>query len=190
MNFLLDGIKTVFKNFKPLSRPYFSLEENVIKFKISTDTFYKYNFDYIETKTRHDSYVLEAYTIDTGDLHIEYIHTDEDVSWNGQALSFLASLIKDNLKVDEMKLLEKKDFNHYTFLTYRIDNKYNLNIIYIYEEHREVFIVDTKGDLYENLLKAFQKSYSYGFEKNEQFSLSMNISLVKYNSLNNYFSLN
>ena len=190
MGVFVDALKSFFKTIKKLSRPYFSLEENELKFKIDSDNFYIFPIFNIEIKTRHDPYVLDAYTLQIKDIYIEYIHTDNDVSWNAQALSLFQNLLKDTLKFRSMELLEKKEFKHYEFLVYKINNEYILNIIYIYEIDKEVFIVDSKGELFEGLLKNFEKKYVYNFEKNKNISLSLNVSLVKNNAMNSYFSFN
>lgn len=189
MGIILDTLKSVFKTITKLSRPYFSLEENELKFKIDSDDFYKYPISNVETKTRHDSYVLEAYTLKTKDLFMEYIHIDSDVSWNSQALGSFISLLKENLKIRNMDLLEKKEFNHYEFLTYKIDGNYILNIIYIYEINKDIFIIDKQSELYENLLKNFQKDYKYTLEKNSNLNLEINVSLVKNNAMRSYFGI-
>ncbi len=189
MGIIVDSFKSLFKTIKKLSRPYFSLEENELKFKIDSDTFYKFPVLNMETKTRYDSYVLEAYTLKANNLHVEYIHTDNDVSWNGQAFSFFKDLLKENIKAKSMDLLEKKEFRHYEFLVYKINGQYILNLIYIYEINKEVFIVDTKGELYENLLKNFDKTYVYKFEKNQIDFMDLNLSLVKNNAMKSYFNL-
>lgn len=189
MGIIIDTLKSVFKTITKLSRPYFSLEENELKFKIDSDNFYKYPISNVETKTRHDSYVLEAYTLKTKDLFMEYIHIDSDVSWNSQALGSFISLLKENLKIRNMDLLEKKEFNHYEFLTYKIDGNYILNIIYIYEINKDIFIIDKQSELYENLLKNFQKDYKYTLEKNSNLNLEINVSLVKNNAMRSYFGI-
>jgi hypothetical protein len=189
MGLFLDTLASVFKSIKKLSRPYFSLEENDLKFKIDTDTFYKFPVKNVETKTRYDSYVLEAYTLKADNLHIEYIHTEDDISWNGQALSFFKDLLKDNIKARTMELLEQIEFSHYEFLVYKINDYFILNIIYIYEIDKEIFIIDTKGELYENLLKNFDKTYEYKFEKKPIDFESLNLSLVKNNAMKSYFTL-
>ena len=189
MGIIIDTLKSVFKTITKLSRPYFSLEENELKFKIDSDDFYKYPISNVETKTRHDSYVLEAYTLKTKDLFMEYIHIDSDVSWNSQALGSFISLLKENLKIRNMDLLEKKEFNHYEFLTYKIDDNYILNIIYIYEINKDIFIIDKHSELYENLLKNFQKDYKYTLEKNSNLNLDINVSLVKNNAMRSYFGI-
>ncbi|QKF67662.1 hypothetical protein AVENP_2134 [Arcobacter venerupis] len=189
MGLFLDTFTSVFKSIKKLSRPYFSLEENDLKFKIDTDTFYKFPIQNVETKTRYDSYVLEAYTLKADNLHIEYIHTEDDISWNGQALSFFKDLLKDNIKAKSMELLEQIEFSHYEFLVYKINDYFILNIIYIYEIDKEIFIIDTKGELYENLLKNFHKTYEYKFERKPIDFESLNLSLVKNNAMKSYFTL-
>lgn len=186
---LFEGLKFAFKKVTKLSIPYFSLEENDLRFKITSDYSFKYPISNIETKTRHNSYVLETYTLKTDDLYIEYIHTETSVTWNGQAFSFFLNLIKQDLKIKDMKLLEKKEFSHYEFLTYEINDDYILNFIYIYEISKEIFIIDFKGELYENLLRNFQKDYKYKYEKKEHHLVDLNTSLVKNNAIYDYFRM-
>lgn len=187
MGIFSDIINSVFKTITKLSRPYFTLEENDLKFKIDSDNFYLFPISNIETKTRHDPYVLDAYTMTANGLYIEYIHTDSDVSWNGQAFSFFISLLRHDLKANEMKLLEKKELKHYEFLVYEVDESYILNIIYIYEMNKDVFIIDLKGELYENLLRNFHRDYVYKFKKNDGIFPYINTSLVKNNAIYSYF---
>ena len=187
MSIIVDFFKSLFKTIKKLSRPYFSLEENELKFKIDSDTFYKFPILNIETKTRYDSYILDAYTLKADNIHLEYIHTDNDTSWNAQALSFFKDLLKESINPYSMDLLEKKEFRHYEFLVYKIDEKYILNIIYIYEIDKEIFIVDSKGELFEGLLKNFEKDYKYEFERNKKLNLTLNTSVVRNNAIQGYF---
>ena len=187
MGIIVDAFKSLFKTITKLSRPYFTLEENQLKFKIESDNFYYFPISNIETKTRHDPYVLEAFTLTAKQLYLEYIHTDMDVSWNGQAFSFFISLLKRDIRAKTMDLLEKKEFNHYDLMVYKIDNSYILNLIYIYEFDKEIFIVDLKGNLYEGLLKNFEKDYKYEFERNKKLNLTLNTSVVRNNAIQGYF---
>jgi len=190
MGFIKRAIKSFVKSFVNISRPIFTFEENQLKFKVDFDTFYTYNIgeDY-ETKTRHDPYVDEAYTLKTQNLFIEYIKTDVDVIWNGLASSFFVTLLKEKLKVNDLELLEKYEYEGYDFITYKIDKHFIINFIYIYEMHKEVFILDIKSELYENLLKNFDKDYKYKFEKNADDKMGFDFSLVKENAFNSYFAL-
>jgi hypothetical protein len=187
MGFMINILKSLFKTLTKLSRPHFSLEENELKFKIDSDNFYLFPISNIETKTRHDPYVLDAFTMTANDIYLEYIHTDTSTSWNGQAFSFFINLLKNDLKIKSMDLLEKKEFPFYEFLTYKINNSYILNFIYIYEINKEVFIVDLKAELYEKLLQKFEKDYKYEFERNKKLDLALNTSIVKNNAIYSYF---
>mgnify|MGYP000591298755 CR=1 FL=1 len=189
LNALYNALKYIFKKVTKLSIPYFSLEENYLKFKITSEFSFKFLLSNIETKTRHDAYVLDAYNLKTKDIYIEYIHTINGVIWNSQPFSAFLDLLKDELKTNSFKNIFKKSFSPYEFNIYEVDNVYKLYIIYIYEIDKEIFIVDSKGELYENLLRNFEKSYNCNFEKNENNHFDLNISLVKKNALNNYFKL-
>ena len=189
LNALYNALKYIFKKVTKLSIPYFSLEENYLKFKITSEFSFKFLLSNIETKTRHDAYVLDAYNLKTKDIYIEYIHTINGVIWNSQPFSAFLDLLKDELKTNSFKNIFKKSFSPYEFNIYEVDNVYKLYIIYIYEIDKEIFIVDTKGELYKNLLSNFEKSYNCNFEKNENNCFDLNISLVKKNALNNYFKL-
>lgn len=189
LNALYNALKYIFKKVTKLSIPYFSLEENYLKFKITSEFSFKFLLSNIETKTRHDAYVLDAYNLKTKDIYIEYIHTINGVIWNSQPFSAFLDLLKDELKTNSFKNIFKKSFSPYEFNIYEVDNVYKLYIIYIYEIDKEIFIVDSKGELYENLLRNFEKSYNCNFEKNENNHFDLNISLVKKNALYNYFKL-
>lgn len=186
---LFEVLKFAFKKVTKLSIPYFSLEENDIKLKISTDCFYKHTLYNIEMKTRHDSYVYEAYTIKSDNVFLEYIHTYEDVYWNKDSFSSFLSLLKDALKATNFEKLEQKSFTHYDFYAYRVDDSYNIFLISLYEMNKNLFIVDFKGDLYTNLILNFDKTYIFNYENKKALKCDINISLVKNNAMNEYFKL-
>ena len=112
----------------------------------------KFDFYYFlrKSRVRHDPYVYEAYTLKANNIFIEYIHTLNDVMWNSEPFSDFLNLLKDELKVYSFENLEKISHTHYEFNIYRVNNEFNLYLIYIYEMNKEIFIVDTKGELYPN----------------------------------------
>lgn len=189
MGFIKRALKSFVKSFVKLSRPVFTFEDNQLKFKIDLERFYVYPIENYETKTRHDSYVDEAYTISSDDLFIEFIKVDHDVVWRGLPSSFFISLLKEKLSIKNMEVLEKKEYDGYDFITYKIDDHFILNFIYIYELHKDVFILDVKSDLYVNLIRNFDSNYKYKYEKNSEDNLAIDISLVKNNAFNEYFGL-
>lgn len=184
-----DSLKFIFKKITKLTIPYFSLEENDLKFKITSDSFYRYTLHNIDIKTRYDSYIYEAYTLKANNIFLEYIHTYNDVVWNVQAFSAFLSLLKDTLKCDSFERVENKTYSKYEFSVYKVNDEFYLHFIYISEIEKETFIIDMQGELYESLLKNFDKKYSYKFKKSENLNLNINISLVKNNAINEYFKL-
>jgi len=187
MSLIKNIFKSLLKGLINVSRPTFTFENNELKFKINSDKYYTYNLENYETKTRHDSYILDAYTISTDDIIVEYIHTDDDVSWNGLAHKLFLDLLRVKLKVKSYEIYEEKVFDNYTFLTIKYGENI-LNVIHIYEVNKEIFVVDKNSDFYEKLYKCFDESYIYSFDKTNNTKLNINISIVKENAFFDYFS--
>lgn len=187
MGFITRSLKTIIKSIVKLSRPVFNFEDNKLSFKVNPEYFYSFELDNYETKTQHDSYTMEAYTIKSDDLFVEYIHTDSDVQWRGLASSLYIEFLKDKLGFKKMDILEKKEYQNFVFYTFKINEHFILNFIYIYEQNKDVFILDIKSELYTNLLKNFDQSYIYNFDRNKEDILNINISIVKENNFFNYF---
>ena len=187
MGFITRTLKTIVKSIVKLSRPVFNFEDNKLSFKVNPEHFYSFNLNNYETKTRHDSYTIEAYTIKSDNLFIEYVHIDSDVQWRGLPSSLYIEFLKDRLGFKKMDILEKKEYKNFDFYTFKIDEHFILNFIYIYEVNKDVFILDIKSELYENLLRNFDKNYKYKFEQNDENSLDIDISIVNENNFFNYF---
>ena len=81
LNALYNALKYIFKKVTKLSIPYFSLEENYLKFKITSEFSFKFLLSNIETKTRHDAYVLDAYNLKTKDIYINKNNTGRFPNW-------------------------------------------------------------------------------------------------------------
>jgi hypothetical protein len=187
MGFIKRTIKTIIKSIVKLSRPIFLFEDNNLRFKVSPEYFYSFELDNYETKTRHDSYTLESYTVKSDSLFIEYVHIQNDVQWRGLPSSLYIEFLKDRLGFKKMETLEKLEFKNFDFYTFKIDDHFILNFIYIWEINKDVFILDIKSELYTNLLKNFDKEYEYKFEQNKENTLDIDISIVKENNFFNYF---
>ena len=71
---LFKVLKFIFKRVTKLSIPYFSLEENIFKFRITSEYIFDFPISNIETKTRHDAYVLDAYTLKTKENPLNLFH--------------------------------------------------------------------------------------------------------------------
>ncbi len=168
------------------SIPTYKFEENSLIFKLNNDQFFTYDLGEYEIKTRHDSYVLEAYTLKNDDIFLEYIRTHNNASWNGQPLSLFEGFFKIKLNIKSFKLLEEKEINKYTFKVFKVDDSFVLHIIYIYTAVSDIIIVDMKGELYKNLLTRLDESYKYKFNDEKKGFVNFNISMIKENYIQNF----
>lgn len=166
----------------------FLFKDNALLFKVSSDEFYTYELGNYDLKTRHDPYVLEAYTLKNKDISLEYIKVDEDTSWNGSAINFFESFFKSELKIKSLVKIEDIEISNYVFRIYKIDDSFCFFFIYIYEVNKDIFIIDTKGELYNNIIEKLKKDYSFKCEYFEKGDINFDISLVKKNSIEDFFS--
>lgn len=84
----MSFFKNILNFIKKASLPTFKFENNQLHFKLKNDDYFIYELGEYEIKTRHDSYVLEAYTLNNNELFLEYIRPDNIASWNGDFLGF------------------------------------------------------------------------------------------------------
>lgn len=171
------------------SMPIYKFENNQIAFKTESEEYIKYDLDVYDVKTRHDPFVVEAYTINNDEIFLEYVKTDTNIIWNGQALSLYEDFFKQKLQIKEFETLESKDISNYTFKVKKVDDSFILHIIYIWAANTDVFILDMKGDLYKKLLSEFEKGYSYKYDNEEKAHVNFNISLVKENCMQGFFNV-
>lgn len=188
MSVVKSVLKSILKSLFNVSRPTFIFENNELRFKINSDKFYIHPLDNYETKTRHDSYIIDAYTILSDDIFVEYIHTDDDVTWNGLAHKLFLDLLRMKLKVKSYEIYEEVEFGNYTLMTIKFGDNI-INIVHIYEVNKEIFIIDKNGIFYDKLYKSFDETYVNTFEKTNNKNLNINISIVKENAFFDYFSL-
>lgn len=179
--------KQVVDFIKKASIPSFRFENNHFYFKLRDDTFYEYDLKEYDMKTRHDSYVIEAYTLSNEDIYLEYMKTDPNTSWNGEALSLYQDFFKEKLFIKSFETLETKKIGTYTFKSFKIDESFVLHMIHIFMGRSDVIIIDMKGDLYKNLLFRLDGNYLYKYDEEEKGSVNFNISMVKENNLRSFF---
>ncbi len=185
----MNFFKKILNSLNQMSSPLFSFDANKseLSFILPNDEKFDFTLENYEVKTRHDPYVLEAYTFNSKDIFFEYIHLDTNTSWNGLARGYFEELLKDSIK-ENLELEERFEFKHYEFSTYKTATKGFVHLIYIWEVNKEVFLIDKKGILYNEFIKLLKSDYEYKYSGREIFDLYHEISLVKHNSLNHYFN--
>lgn len=169
------------------SIPTYKFEDDKLYFKVKSEEYYEYDLIEYDIKTRHDPFIMEAYTLTTKNIFLEYIKIEHNTQWNGQALSLFESFFVEKLNIKDFEVIEKKDIEHYTFKTYKINESFVIHMIAIYTVISDVIILDTKGDLYKNLLFRLDGNYQYKFDKEEKGDINFNISMVKDNCFKGFF---
>ncbi len=177
----------IIKSIMQASLSTFTLENNQLKFLLGSDNFYLYDLNQYDMKTRHDPYALEAYTLKNSEIHLEFIKTDISASWKGQPRSLYEGLLKEKLSLKSMELLERFEIDRYEFSTYKINDAFVFHFIYIWESQKNVFVIDTQGNLYKALLSQLKSDYVDSFEDMEKGNVNFDISLVKNNAFEYYF---
>lgn len=151
------------------------------------------NFKNNEKKYTHDScanfsYISQNQEEKYGKLFYEYINLDNSCKWNGMQRGFFDDLFKSTLKLNNIKVIERIDYQNYEFSTYLIDDTYYMNLIYKYSVYEDLFIVDYEGKFFDQEIRKFDKNYKNQFLNEPRFNSDYSNSLVRMNLLNGYFS--
>lgn len=182
-------LKNIMQFIAKATIPTYRFENNNLLFKIGSDKFYSYELEEYDIKTRHDPYVISAYTLVTKNIHLEFMRFDNDVNLNANILSVYEDLIKEKLKIKRLEVIEEKDIDTYCFKTYKADNSFIFHIVSLYTSFSELIIIDTKGRLYKELLLSLDSNYVYTFDEEQKGDVNFSISLVKENSMRSYFGV-
>jgi len=157
-----------------------------------TDSLVDLNFTNPKFQRQGSFCTTESYTIsdenkDYGYIFIESIELSNNCYWNGLPSSFLQNNIKQQLNLNSLKTVEDYDIDGYNFKTLKVNDDSYLNLIYIYSGNKNRFIIDSKGNLYDKLLRGFKKDYKNKYLKEKRFLGKYNDSLVRKNIINRYF---
>ncbi len=184
MLFFLVGCQT---DHKPLFT--YNKTNQQLSFQLDSNTQYDLNVRSFKYQQRYSQNVLNAYTLndEINAISIEHIQLTGNGAWRGQPRSVYENFIKEKLKIKSMQILSRKEINNYEFTTYKIDDKYLLHFIYIWESQRDTFIYDAKGLLYNKLIKKLNPAYEVETYDLSNYSRLFNESLVFYNTIYGYF---
>lgn len=184
----MNFIKKLLKKLAKASLPIFNFDQNELKFQIDSNDMFSYSLDNFDFKTRHDPYSIEAYTIKNNDIFVEHIRLDSDCAWNCDAYGTFKSFFKEKIKATSMELIKEFSIDNYTFSTYKVDDDFMVHLIHVYDVNKNTFIVDTKGKLFEALLRELDPHYVYEYEKEKRVNVFFDLSMVKENAIRSFFS--
>lgn len=166
----------------------YNQSNNEIKLKVANKSYLTQKLDNEKFNSTFDTCTNESYLLQTSDYFIEHISLNSNCHWNGLASGYFESLFKEKLKLKSMIALERIDINNYTFSTLKINDSHRLNIISLYTVFSDTFIIDYKGELYEELLTKLNPSYIDNYKHLPRFQTNYHHSLVKNNFINSYFN--
>lgn len=193
-------LSSIFDKLKNASRQRFIFEKEDKTIQILLDTshekYFTLQFDSLVEKDVFDpsiykSVVLNATSQALGQVYIEYIQIDSLYQWNASAGSCFETFLKKELHSEKLHYQNSYETNHCKFTKYLFNDQGEIGLIWINLVNEDLFIVDTKGKLYNDLLKIYDvKKDDYFIVMNESFSyeLSIESSLTQSNFLENYIS--
>lgn len=143
-------------NYKPIFE--YDLKKQQLNFQIDAKTEFQLKVHSFKYQPRHSNKVMNAYTLmdDINSITIEHIHLSIDNDWAGQPRSVYEGFMKQRLGIKYLEVLSREDFGKYEFTTYKVDKKYLLHFVYIWETSKNTFIYDAKGLLYNKLIHKFK----------------------------------
>ncbi len=125
-----------------------------------------------------------------GTLYIEAIRLRHDQQWNCSAGSAFDSFIKEQFKNSELQYIDSFEDDFAKFTKYKLDYENEFGMIWFSLNQYEVFIIDSKGKLFNDLLEIYDVKNKDFPIKDMTSELPLNISgsLTATNIKEDYFS--
>ncbi len=191
-------LNNIFNKIKSATRERFILNKETNSIQILLDSsheqYFTLTFDTMNIKTPHDpnifrSTVIDANNADLGELYIEVIQLDQQHDWNASAGSCFDIFIKQEFSSSKFEFIKSFDDDFAKFTKYLVDDKYEVGLIWFSLNKQDVFIFDTKGKLFNDLLKIYDaKNSLYFIDKLESVKMKPKNSLTQTNLIGDYIS--
>jgi hypothetical protein len=183
-------LKKLFNSITKATQPHFLFEDSSLKFLLQSREYFSYKVYNLSKKARFSSYVLDAYTLSNKDIFLESVTLNTNSTWAGQPRSIYEDFLKEELKIDSKVLLKRIDIGNYEFSIYKLDDSFIIHFIYIWFHDKNIFIVDSKGELFRELLKELKDDYVYKYDNEQKGEINFDISVVQSNTLKGHFESN
>lgn len=193
MGFLNNIVNT----FKKASRKRVELDKDTNTLQLLLDTedeeYFTLSFDSVKVQTLYDPSVQEAYSIDgenssLGLLYIEVIRLRPQHEWRVSAGSAFDLLIKQTFKASELRFVDSYEKDFFKLSKYQIDSEFEIGAIWFSLNNYEVFILDTKGQLFNDLLEIYKvKNKDMLITSLEAYEVRVDKSITSSNLIENYF---
>jgi len=191
---LLDSIIGKFKN-AVRERLIINKKTNSIQLLLDMnhEQYFTLTFDEMIVNTPMDTNVFNAYSIKTkckklGSLYIEAIRLHNINSWNLSAGSAFDSFLKNELSNHKLEYISSTENDICNLKKYTLNNDFDIGVIWFTLNSYELFIVDQKGTLFNDLLDMYSiNDNNLIITVKEHEEISIKNSLTQNNVFENYF---
>ena len=195
MGFFSNIINTVKKSTR--SRFNLNKESNTIQLLLDTkdENYFSLEFETMNVENLYDPSVQNGQKIigsneNLGTLYLEAIQLRHDHDWNCSAGSAFDRFVKEQFKNSELKYIDSFDSDFVKFTKYQVNFENEFGVIWFSLNQFEVFIIDLKGKLFNDLLEIYNVKNKELFIKDTRNKLPLEIenSLTATNIREDYFS--
>lgn len=125
---------------------------------IKNDQYFTLNFDNMHIQYPNDPCVLKTNLIyginkDLGSLYIEIIKLKPRYEWKMSGESVFDIFIKNEFYSYDFEYMGSYEEKFYKFTRYNLDQDQNIGLIWFCLNDQDIFILDQKGKLFNDLLK-------------------------------------
>jgi len=195
MGFFSNIINSV----KQATRSRFELNKNTNSIQLllnsKDESYFTLEFDSMSVENLNDPSVLKAYKVlgsneSLGALYIESIQLRHDQEWNVGGGSAFEEFFKEQFKNSELKFIDSSETDFTKFSKYQINYENEIGVIWINLNNIDVFIIDTKGALFNDLLEIYSIKNKELFiqDTNTKLPLEIQNSLTAINIREDFFS--
>lgn len=189
---IIDSIKNSTR-----SRFRLDKEINTIELLLNTkdENYFTLQFTTMELNNLYDTSVLNAYQIkgineSLGTLYIETIQLKPLHDWNCSGGSAFDMFIKEQFQKEQLQFIDSADSEFAKFSKYQIDYQNEIGLLWFNLNNIDVFIIDTRGKLFNDVLKIYhiKNKDLYIKDTSNEVSLQLKSSLTATNLRENYFA--
>jgi len=195
MGFFSNIINSV----KQATRSRFELnkDSNTLQLLLNSkdENYFTLEFDSMSVENLYDPSIQNAYKIigsnkSLGALYIESIQLKHDQEWNVSGGSAFEEFFKEQFKNSELKFIDSSETDFTKFSKYQINYENEVGVIWINLNNIDVFIIDTKGALFNDLLEIYSIKNKELFiqDTNTKLPLEIQNSLTAINIREDFFS--
>jgi len=159
----------------------------------SSEEYFTLSFKSMKIQELYDPSILDAYSLECtsdtlGSLYIEVIRLKRDHQWRANPSSAFDQLIKHTFRSSELRFVDSFEDGFSKLSRYKVDHTHDIATIWFSLNQYEVFILDTKGQLFNDLLNIYDtKNETLFISSLESFDILPTQSIVTSNMIEDHF---